>query len=330
MHPLETFVSSLSIGSPTTVEGLSVFPLLREGAGEPFYDTLSDAIGAGTLRISEVSDAGHVPELRVVNDGARPVLLVDGEELIGAKQNRIVNLTVLVPASSTLTLPVTCVEAGRWRHVSDEFASAERAFHASGRRDKLDQVSFSLAAHRRPVANQSAVWSEIADKSARMGARSETAAAAAMYEHRRDQLDRMIKSIAPVPGQVGAVFTIRGAIAGLDVFDSPKTWRRTMPKLMRSYGLDALDGAIGGDGAAAPEPGRFLQGVAQATCTTYKGVGDGQDLRFEGNGLIGAALDTHMGVVHAVAFPASEAGRGPADSLRDRYRRAGRGYDEGA
>ena len=323
MHPLETFVSSLSFGSPTSVEGLSVFPLLREGAGEPFYDTLTDAIGAGTLRISEVSDAGQVPELRVVNDGARPVLLVDGEELIGAKQNRIVNLTVLVPARSTLTLPVTCVEAGRWRHVSDEFAPAERAFHASGRRDKLDQVSFSLAAHQRPMANQSAVWSEIADKSARMGARSETAAAAAMYEHRRDQLDWMIKSIEPVPSQVGAVFTIRGAIAGLDVFDSPRTWRRTMPKLLRSYGLDALDGAIGGGVAAAPA--RFLQGVAQATCTTYKGVGDGQDLRFEGNGIIGAALETHRGVVHVVAFPASEEGRGLADSLRDRYRRAARG-----
>ena len=46
------------------------------------------------------------------------------------------------------------------------------------------------------------------------------------------------------PGQVGAVFAIRGQIAGLDVFDSPRTWASLMPKLVRSYGLDALEAAV--------------------------------------------------------------------------------------
>jgi hypothetical protein len=32
----------------------------------------------------------------VLNKGNRPVLMLDGEELIGAKQNRIVNLSILV------------------------------------------------------------------------------------------------------------------------------------------------------------------------------------------------------------------------------------------
>ena len=102
-------------GSPTSIDALSVYPLLRAPGGAPFYDTLSDAVRAGTLHITEVSAAGSVPELRVVNDGKRPVLIIDGEELIGAKQNRIVNLTVLVPESTTIPLPVTCVESGRWR-----------------------------------------------------------------------------------------------------------------------------------------------------------------------------------------------------------------------
>ena len=74
MHALQTFMSSLSIGSPTSWEGLTGYPLLRPTAPEPFYDTLSEAIRGGTLHISEVSESGSVPELRVVNDGARPVL----------------------------------------------------------------------------------------------------------------------------------------------------------------------------------------------------------------------------------------------------------------
>jgi hypothetical protein len=309
MQEFQTFMASISIGSPRSVDGLSVYPLLRSDAPAPFYDTLSDAVRAGTLHISEVSDMGHVPELRVVNDGARPVLIIDGEELVGAKQNRIVNLTVLVPELTTLTLPVTCVEAGRWRHVSKEFAPAGRAFHASGRRSTLGQVSMSMRTHHRAMSDQAAVWSEIAQKSERLGARSPTGAAGAMYDLRSDGLDRMIASIEAVDRQVGAVFTIRGMIAGLDVFDSPRTWAQTMPKLVRSYGLDALDTAIGGDGFAIPDPKRFVEAVARATCTVYPAVGAGQDLRFEGGGIVGAALETKMGVVHAVAFPASDVAR---------------------
>jgi hypothetical protein len=314
MQNFDSFLSSLTIGSPIAVNALSVYPLLRSSADAPFYDTLSDAVRAGTLHITEVSAAGSVPELRVVNDGKRPVLIIDGEELVGAKQNRIVNLTVLVPEGTTIPLPVTCVEAGRWRHVSDEFAPAERAHFASGRRSKLGHVSASMLSGSRE-SDQSAVWSEIAEKSERLRARSSTAAAAAMYDQLRGALDRMIGSIAPLDQQVGAIFVIRGMIAGLDVFDHPRTWAQTMPKLMRSYGLDALDNGVGGDGFATPDPRRFLDAISRATCTAYPAVGAGRDLRFEGNGIIGAALETKDGVVHAVAFPAADVVR-PTRSRR--------------
>jgi hypothetical protein len=127
-----------------------------------------------------------------------------------------------------------------------------------------------------------------------------------MYEQRRDALDTMIASIRPVEHQMGAVFAIRGVIAGFDAFDSPRTWAQTMPMLMRSYGLDAIDIAIGGDGFATPNPQRFVETVSRATCTVYPAVGAGQDLRFEGGDVVGAALETKMGVEHAVAFPATD------------------------
>jgi len=306
MQQFRTFTSSLTIGSPTTIDGLGVYPLFRAPVAPPFYDTLSDAVRAGSLHISEVSEAGSVPQLRVVNDGARPVLIVDGEELVGAKQNRIVNLTVLVPERSTLTLPVTCVEAHRWRSVSPELVPAGRAFYASGRRSKLGQVTMSLRASGYPTANQSAVWSDIALKSERLGASSPTAAAAAMFEQRRDALDRITMAFQPAEHQVGAVFTIRGAIAGLAAFDHPRTWAQMMPKLLRSYGLDVLDSAIGGNGFPASDPERFVDAVSRAACTVYPAVGAGIDLRVEDGGIVGAALETSKGIVHMVAFPASD------------------------
>ena len=55
------------------------------------YVTLDEALVSGTVRVSEVSDGGSVPELLFGNLGKRPVLLVDGEELVGAKQSRTLN-----------------------------------------------------------------------------------------------------------------------------------------------------------------------------------------------------------------------------------------------
>ena len=86
---------------------------------------------------------GSVPELKVFNGLSQPVLLLDGEELIGAKQNRVLNLTIMVPADTEMMIPVSCVEAGRWQHISDGFVAADRTQFARGRAKKLSQVSRS-------------------------------------------------------------------------------------------------------------------------------------------------------------------------------------------
>lgn len=309
MQHLDAFLPSLVLAAPASAGDLTVFPLLRQPAPEPWYDTLGEAVAAGATHVTEISDSGSVPELRVVNEGARPVLIVDGEELVGAKQNRIVNLTILVPAKATITIPVSCVEAGRWRQTSREFAPADRAFHASGRRAKVEQVTMSMLSDGGHRSDQGAIWAEIDVKSARLGASSGTRAAAAMYEQQRERLDRFVASLEPLDGQVGAVFAIRGQIAGLDVFDAPRTWARLMPTLVRSYGLDALDMGIGGDGFAQPDAKRFLDAIGRARCSVFPAVGAGRDLRVEGHGIVGAALTTEQGVVHAVAFPAGDAVR---------------------
>ena len=52
--------------------------------------------------------------LRVENNGTLPVLLLDGEILSGAKQDRVVRSSVLVGEGSQVVVPVYCVERGRW------------------------------------------------------------------------------------------------------------------------------------------------------------------------------------------------------------------------
>jgi hypothetical protein len=48
--------------------------------------------------ITEVDEEGPVPDLKVANLGNLSLRLLDCEQLVGAKQNRILNMTVLVAA----------------------------------------------------------------------------------------------------------------------------------------------------------------------------------------------------------------------------------------
>src|SRR3954466_7738374 len=93
----------------------------------------------GLVKVTEVSEAGSVPELQVENGLDLAVFLMDGQELVGAKQNRILNTDVLVPARSTLRIPVSCVEQHRWRHVSATFSAGGSASHRT-RSSKLSRV----------------------------------------------------------------------------------------------------------------------------------------------------------------------------------------------
>ena len=100
------------LGDPLEHRGVVIIPLFPQHDPVAAYLTLDEALRGFCVR--EVGEAGLVPELLVENPLAEDVLLYDGEELLGAKQNRILNVTVLVGGRSKLPIPVSCVEEGRW------------------------------------------------------------------------------------------------------------------------------------------------------------------------------------------------------------------------
>ena len=101
---------------------------------EPEWLTLAEAADRG--RIAEVDDEGSMLELRVANLGDLPLLLLDGEQLVGAKQNRILNMTVLAAAPSEVTIPVSCVERGRWGYRARHSAPSDFSLYAGFRAKK--------------------------------------------------------------------------------------------------------------------------------------------------------------------------------------------------
>ncbi len=300
----------VKIEVPATFENMTVFPLTCGAGITSDYLTLDEALAEKFAAITEVSEGGSVPELRFVNFGDKRVLLVDGEELVGAKQNRVLNLSIMVPAGKTLVVPVSCVERGRWHHRSREFSSSPRAHYAEGRARKMAQVNASMRASGSRTSDQGEVWNHINEKFSRFRSHSPTSAMSDIYEQQSVRLEDYVRSFTPAGDQVGAVFAIEGKVVGLELFDSPETLRKLFPKLLRSYGLDALDRARSGAATAGARrtPSRaraaaFLRRVSRANEEQFPALGEGQDLRLTGPSLTGGALAVDGRVVHLSAFP---------------------------
>ena len=297
-------LEKVNLGPAQHYQNLTMFPLLDPEPRDAGFLLLNEALGSGRARVTEVSEGGSVPELKFVNDADLPVLLLDGEELVGAKQNRIVNLTILVPAATTIVIPVSCVEQGRWRSQSDAFAAAGRTHYAAGRARKACRVSESLARAGSRRGDQSEIWEDIEAKSSRMKASSPTTAAAAIYEAHRHRLEDYQQAFTAVDNQTGALFAINGRAVGLDLFDSLKPLRGLFPGIVQSYALDAIDNFD--REAAKPAPIKvaqaLLQACAAAEVSSFPAVGKGCDLRLRGAGITGGALAVEERVIHLCAF----------------------------
>src|SRR6266566_5768997 len=145
MWTLQEEFARIEIGQASQIRNLKLFPLIRRNASQPLdYLLLEDGIAQGKVRVTELSGGGSVPELSITNTAELPVLLVDGEELVGAKQNRVLNLTILVPAKHTMAIPVSCVEAGRWKMESTDLKVADHIMYSLGRGERLMHVTASM------------------------------------------------------------------------------------------------------------------------------------------------------------------------------------------
>lgn len=300
-------IGQVTFGPALTFENLSMVPLLRDEEREAHYVTLDEALAGGWAHITELDDAGRVSELKIAVKGTRSVLLLDGEELLGAKQNRVVNLTILAPPARTTVIPVSCVESGRWHDVSKGFASAPRSQFSEGRAAKMRQVTASLATARGRASDQGAVWDLIAEKSSRLHAPSDTAAMSAVFETLDTPLEQFVAAFPPAEHQVGAVFLINGRHAGLELFDAASTWRTLSPKLVRSYAVDAIDRRRQRAAKSRPkEAAAFTTSVASSPASVFPGTGAGEDVRLSGTDIAGAALVVGGRAIHGSAFPINE------------------------
>jgi muconolactone delta-isomerase len=196
-------------------------------------------------------------------------------------------------------------------------------FH-EGRKRKMASGHESLKTSGTHVADQSAVWNDISLKCMNMNVEAPTSAMADVFEQHQTRVEDYVGAFSAETGQTGAVFAIGDKIEGLELFDCDETLADMLPKLIRSYAIDAIETVEAHrrnpSGVSADA---FIQHLARAEVETYPAVGLGTEVRMSAPGVIAGGLVTEKRVVHLAAFAAAaESNRSNAEGLaRMRSRR---------
>ena len=294
------WLGRVSVRAAGSAHGLQVFGLHLETAPHA-YQTLDEALGAGSVEVTELSEGGSVPTLKFVNKSAGRVFLMAGEQLVGAKQNRVLNTSLLVEAATEVNIPVSCVEQGRWAYRSKSFGSHGTASHGKLRQVLSASVTESYMASSTPTSNQGAVWREVSRKMHSMDSVSDSMAMETMYESKRADLDALLAAL-PVPeGCNGVVFAVNGKVAGIDLFDRPETLGKLWPKLVRAYAVDAMEDGAGAD-LSEGEVESWLKNAAMSAAQPFKSPALGDDVRLTGAGVAGSGLVVEDRPVHVQLF----------------------------
>ena len=202
------------------------------------YVLAAKAMADKTLVVEEVSREGSVPTLLVTNHLEMPVLILEGDLLIGGKQNRLSNSSVLIPKKTKMPLPVSCVEHGRWHHKvprpesTRPEATQTESTHPEAFAPSLDCIAAPV--HRElkraklsqhPVSVQMKVWDSIENVQQARAYCSETSDHEELLQISRSELEDFLESTHCPDDAVGVAVVVGEDSYALDLFDQAATCR---------------------------------------------------------------------------------------------------------
>ncbi|HSW42308.1 MAG TPA: DUF6569 family protein [Patescibacteria group bacterium] len=291
--------------------------------GEPPYLLFEQAAADGLVEIREIG-AGTVPSVLAITQD-RPVVVFAGDTIVGGKQNRVINVTVWLPAGKVTELPVTCLEFGRWDpgHAAP-FRVGRKADYAlrsmvssqvSEQRRRVDpRVTAAAPAGRAYAADQGEVWAEIGRREVRAGRQSATSALHELYETEQHDARPLAAAFPRPDGATGLAVAVGGRLVALELFDHPATLAAAWPRLVEAAVSAHLDHQravaariVPASDHRYPDAGALGRTVGRAVAALNSApvgisIGEGFDLRPSGPKIAGSALVREGRVVHAEIF----------------------------
>ena len=294
---------SVPVGRPIKREWTCLYPIYLHGGRVQRPEILT--VAHSGLMV-EPSDDEHAPTLSARNPGATPILIVEGQHLVGGKQNRTVNASILIGARTTLKIPLSCLEQGRWgrrRAYARETAFAPRRI---GLR-KEEPVHASMRAVGSWAGDQGAVSREVDHLLSDARTASPTAAAADIenvYQRDRGRASAVdeLTRLRPQPEQCGIAVGHGRSVVAIELFGAPGILTAHWSALIRSY---MVEQARAKGRPSASEVLSMIRRFGWTESQTTPGVGLGSERRVKDGTIVGQALVLDDSVVHASIFRSS-------------------------
>jgi hypothetical protein len=281
----------MTTGEPVFLRNLTLYPV-----------RLASSNGGAVVSVDEVldSDLGEfrelktprVDEIEFENRGDKPVLMLDGEEITGSLQNRIVAASTYVEPHMAANIGVICAEEDRWEELG-AFTTGYCSY--PGIRAIL------LGRGRRKDGLQQSVWDEIERKMTVTRTLSATSSMHDIYSNLDDEISRYVEDFAGLNHDtVGFIGVAGGKILGLDIFAGPAIYRKYEGKLLRSYALDAIEHRRAETVRA--NAARFFEKVRQGL-TGKRFSRRSRHFTLKDRGFSGQGIHDRTRIMHLSAFP---------------------------
>ncbi|MGN0105358.1 ARPP-1 family domain-containing protein [Methanobrevibacter ruminantium] len=290
---------SIEILESQKYENVEAIPIRSDFFGKKDFLTLKKGYEMNLVEIKEL-DHSTVNAVSCKNDSVAPLILIDGDEITGAMQNRIINDTLLIPAKSTVNIPVSCTEHGRW-HTRGE-GEASRTFEPSLYSANHSTRSRKSRASYEERDYQGEVWDSISEFESRSNFKSMTSALNDSYENLKDKQNDYLSKFHIEDGQNGVIFIVNGEIKGLELFYNHSIYKQYHEKLCRSYIIEAIVEKKSVDNIDRLEFVKVMENISHSEFKSKKSIGLGDNVKFSNDFGSGSSLVWEDELIHMTFF----------------------------
>ncbi|MEN3043612.1 MAG: DUF6569 family protein [Candidatus Hydrothermales bacterium] len=297
-------LKNLNIGEPVFQRNLLLFPLYRgeNGDGELIIKTIEDAYNEGFGGFREL-ERPNIEKVIFENRGSYPVFAIDGEQVLGAFQNRVINTAFFSEPNTVIEVPVTCVEERRWGGKRN-FDFSSTTLYPSLRALLLKTTNKSLILKNSFISDQKLVWENIRKTLTSLNVYSKTLSIQDAFNIYESQINWYLDGVN-FDNACGIIAFAGPNFLCMDLFVSKSLFLKFKEKILKGYALDAiLLREYKTDFVEKDRVKEIIEKVKRLRIREYKGLGNGVELRGEGEGLILRGFKKERDkILHLAIFP---------------------------
>lgn len=292
--------------------------------GSNGFKTLEEGIKTGEIVVKDVMG---VNEIIIENSGGTKVFAIDGEEILGARQNRILNTDILIQEPKEYKVPVSCIEEGRWsgdyrfsgagytvtptlrsilaKTIKTTLETTKQTERIGSLTEDEEMEEFPVEAYS---AAQTIVWSTVSRVLKMATVHSATSSFHDVYTTFEDQINEYLEDFTTIENSVGFLAFSNNQFIGADIFGTNSLYRKFEKKLLKSYILEGYLGkSLKGRTSLEISPEELLEKASKTSLSKHKSPTEGE-LYFGEKGKILLKGFAHSdNFLHLSAFPVTTA-----------------------